>query len=408
MAFGLPQKEKTHQDDFELNQYGSIEDFSMNSVSRVFLAKSFKEKRETKIYSFKFNYKKIDKFIEKIKEEQFVALVSKKSFLKDERRDKGEINIWHKKNALLYFISTKHNDTVGLDFFFFDYDEHLFVSFVDFLKELSLSYENKGAGIEREVYVLGKSQTSFFLNELPRKIKDKFIPEHYNIELHDKFELIKTELAKSNPSGRLVVMTGVPGSGKTHLVKSIIGELESKYVFIPPNLLPNLSDPDLISALIDNSDDGWIGVDQNGDPIYGETSAKSIVLIIEDADMALVDRDKYKDKVNLACMSNILNFSDGIIGSLIDVRIIVTTNYLKKDLDKAILRNGRLLTCIECNYISYEQCETIWNKNIDKFKFYAQEELDKLITREYTLANIYELINFCKREGRMKNEQDKD
>jgi ATP-dependent 26S proteasome regulatory subunit len=124
--------------------------------------------------------------------------------------------------------------------------------------------------------------------------------------------------------------------------------------------------------------------------------------------MALVDRDKYKDKVNLACMSNILNFSDGIIGSLIDVRIIVTTNYLKKDLDKAILRNGRLLTCIECNYISYEQCETIWNKNIDKFKFYAQEELDKLITREYTLANIYELINFCKREGRMKNEQDKD
>jgi SpoVK/Ycf46/Vps4 family AAA+-type ATPase len=68
---------------------------------------------------------------------------------------------------------------------------------------------------------------------------------------------------------------------------------------------------------------------------------KPTILILEDADDALIARDQNLGaKASLAAM---LNLSDGILGAVLDLRIIATTNQKIENVDNAILRPGRLL-----------------------------------------------------------------
>ena len=66
-------------------------------------------------------------------------------------------------------------------------------------------------------------------------------------------------------------------------------------------------------------------------------------LILEDADQCLVSRDKD----NIASVQSLLNLGDGILGSLLDLRIVATTNAHELHLDEAISRPGRLSKMLE-------------------------------------------------------------
>lgn len=152
--------------------------------------------------------------------------------------------------------------------------------------------------------------------------------DNYTDEVVEAFGKAKKVLSEAKPLGRIVLMDGPTGTGKTHLVKSLIAEVKSTFVLVPSTLVPKLSDPSLFMYL----------------SRYTDTS-RPLVIIVEDADQYITSREKE----NVGVLSSILNFGDGILGELLNMRLVLTTNSShltgtnkNNSIDEAILRPGRL------------------------------------------------------------------
>ncbi len=158
---------------------------------------------------------------------------------------------------------------------------------------------------------------------------------NYNKQVLSAYDHVVADLASPSPCGRLTILSGSPGTGKTWLVRSLLsGVKTAAFVVVPPQLVPELGSPDILPAL---------------------TSAKSefngpICLILEDADRVLVNRDKG----DMSAISSMLNLGDGILGAVLDIRILATTNAEKLDMDPATRRAGRL-----CRYIQVDPLEPV-------------------------------------------------
>lgn len=151
----------------------------------------------------------------------------------------------------------------------------------------------------------------------------------------DPYDHVVEDLRTESPCGRLVILAGAPGTGKTFLVRSLLSEVtKAAWILVPPQLMPELGSPDILPAL---------------------TSAKNefdgpIVLIIEDADQCLVQRRQG----DMSAISSMLNLGDGILGSILDIRILATTNAKTLEMDEATRRPGRLCRYIEVGTITPE------------------------------------------------------
>jgi SpoVK/Ycf46/Vps4 family AAA+-type ATPase len=109
------------------------------------------------------------------------------------------------------------------------------------------------------------------------------------------------------------------------------------------------------------------------------TENKDIVLVLEDAEKALVSRDvsEYTDVVQ-----SILNLTDGLLGGALNVSIIATFNIDKQKIDTAFLRKGRLRVSYEFKKLDLNQTLNLAKKlNKDTSK----------ITEGMTLADIYNI-----------------
>jgi hypothetical protein len=171
-----------------------------------------------------------------------------------------------------------------------------------------------------------------------------FEPENYLPEVGKRYDKVISEFTKKSPAGRLVIFEGPPGTGKTYLTRNLIHDLpHCRFILVPSHLIASLGDPGMIDTLIDE-----------------RSAAKKapLVLLVEDADMAVNAR--MAD--NMAAISSLLNFCDGIIGSVLDIRVIATTNSKMTDIDHAILRPGRLCEYIHIDKLSAEQANSIYSR----------------------------------------------
>lgn len=156
---------------------------------------------------------------------------------------------------------------------------------------------------------------------------------NYNPKILADYDHVVADLASPSPCGRLTILSGSPGTGKTFLVRSLLsGVKTAAFVVVPPQLVPELGSPEILPAL---------------------TTAKSefngpICLILEDADKLLVNRNAG----DMSAISSMLNLGDGILGSVLDIRILATTNAEKLDMDPATRRAGRL-----CRYVQVDPLE---------------------------------------------------
>lgn len=133
----------------------------------------------------------------------------------------------------------------------------------------------------------------------------------------------------SNPSGgKLVLMHGPPGTGKTRSILALLSEWRD---WCTASVVTDtdrfFGDPTYINSLVFSSDG----------------MANWMVLVLEDADdyLAVGGREKKGQAI-----SRLLNLADGIVGQGINLLTLMTTNVDVEELNPAVTRNGRCLANI--------------------------------------------------------------
>lgn len=161
-----------------------------------------------------------------------------------------------------------------------------------------------------------------------------------NLYYEDDFkaidELIFTRLNKSNDKG-IVLLHGIPGTGKTTYLRYLIGRLKKRVLFLSPSMAGGLMQPTFLELLIRNP---------------------NTVLVIEDAENIIMDRKVTGDST----VSNLLNLSDGLLADCMNVQIICTFNSELSLIDSALLRKGRLIARYEFGKLSALKAQYLSDK----------------------------------------------
>lgn len=220
------------------------------------------------------------------------------------------------------------------------------------------------------VYMLMADRNGCSFKSLPNKITDHLESRNYSPEVMVGFNRIVEDLKNKHPKGRIGIFDGAPGTGKTFLIRGLLTTVtETLFVFVSPKDLVNLTGPEILPALIDFASD------------FGEDN-KSITLLVEDADECIAPRGSD----NMSAISSVLNLGDGILGQLLDIRIIMTTNAKRSEMDSAITRPGRLSALIHVDKLPTVQANMVYNRLLGNTWGLETEPF----TQKTTLAEVYQ------------------
>ena len=232
-----------------------------------------------------------------------------------------------------------------------------------FLEDFIISELDKSDVIHSsKIYIIYKGD--YGLNLKPFKIKSfdksskiKF-EDLYNDDFIEVSKRIEEHLSNdSNSISRngITLLQGDVGTGKTSYLRHLIRNLNKKVIYLPPDLSPEISSPVFISFLMEHPDS---------------------ILVIEDAETILKTREAGGNQA----VSNILNMSDGILGDALSIQIICTFNAPIDDIDKALLREGRLIEIYNFGPLSEDKTKNLFTK------VYGSGEPPK---KKMTLAQIF-------------------
>ena len=156
----------------------------------------------------------------------------------------------------------------------------------------------------------------------------------------------------------LLLFSSAPGAGKSFFIKHLASIVDRKFIYLSESVLSQgLDSPALIEIL---------------------TMNRGCVVVIEDAEKFLISREENPNSF----VSNLLNASDGILGDILDFRLILTHNMTKLEaIDPAVTRKGRMLYQHEFKPLSV----------VDANKKLEQLGVDYRTTKPMSLAEIYNL-----------------
>jgi ATP-dependent 26S proteasome regulatory subunit len=135
----------------------------------------------------------------------------------------------------------------------------------------------------------------------------------------------------------LVVLHGKPGTGKTSYIRYLIASVKKNVIFLPPNMASAVTNPELISILVDHPNS---------------------ILVIEDAENIVIDRERNGNSP----VSALLNISDGLLADSLSVQIICSFNTDISKIDGALMRKGRLIAKYEFAELQTEKAQKLSNK----------------------------------------------
>lgn len=203
-----------------------------------------------------------------------------------------------------------------------------------------------------EINIITQNNNGLDLKQLEIKPTQLDIGLYYNDDFKPIDEVIKERLAKENDKG-IILLHGLPGTGKTTYLRHLIGSIKKKVLFVSPSVAGNLMNLEFIDLLIDNP---------------------NAVVVIEDAENIIMDR-KYSPN---SSVSNLLNISDGLLSDCLNVQIICTFNSDLHLVDNALMRKGRLIAKYE-----FGKLDTVKAQQLSKHLGF-----DTKICKPMTLAEI--------------------
>lgn len=217
--------------------------------------------------------------------------------------------------------------------------------------------------------LLQASQNGFHIHEVD--ISENRHMDETKLDLHFGSNIIKLQkhVIKSlneDPSG-LHLFQGVAGSGKTSYLNHLTAELAETHrlIYLPISSFQFICSPEAIGLWISLAEESWNG--------------KKNIIIIEDAE-ALIQSRENVGAAQGSVVSTLLNISDGLLGNVLSLHVIATINTECQNIDKALLRSGRLRT-----YNEFKALDSDQSKRLADHLGKSLPDKDK----GYTLAEIY-------------------
>lgn len=156
------------------------------------------------------------------------------------------------------------------------------------------------------------------------------IVTNYALGIEQGYRKMRKMLTDPNPTeGRVTLISGPPGTGKTHLLQGLVAD-GIRAILVSPEIASELATPGLQSFLRSHA------AQQTG----------PIVLFIEDADLILRRRDEHPH--GFSPLSAFLNATDGLLADILDIRVVATINeWDTARVDPAVCRSGRMAVRID-------------------------------------------------------------
>jgi hypothetical protein len=196
-----------------------------------------------------------------------------------------------------------------------------------------LKFEKKEAKT-KEISLIINSGSYLSTREIEIKKLKIDLDLHYNEGFKDIHQSILKTLKTNNSKG-LFLFHGEPGTGKSTYIKYLIHSQKKKVVFLSPKMAGNLDAMAFTEFLIDN---------------------KNIVLVIEDAEDLIISRENHPNSQ----LSFLLNLTDGLLADSLGIQIIATFNTELKNIDKALLRKGRLSAIYEFKALAADRANKLF------------------------------------------------
>jgi hypothetical protein len=221
-----------------------------------------------------------------------------------------------------------------------DYCEILHNGLVDpFIKEVTSvvrKFKNREKRKQYEINLITTGDKGLVLKSMEFKKTKLDLASYYEDDFQAIDQLIFKRLNTNDDKG-IVLLHGIPGSGKTTYLRYLIGRLKKRVLFLSPAVAHNIMQPDFIDLLIDNP---------------------NTILVIEDAENIIMDR---KTTGN-SSVSNLLNLSDGLLADCMNVQVVCTFNSDLSQVDSALMRKGRLIAKYEFGKLSVSKAQSLSGK----------------------------------------------
>lgn len=183
-------------------------------------------------------------------------------------------------------------------------------------------------GQKAKIGIVSASQGDYYVKDFSMENK---IPKLTDMDLHygESFTEFNNSLItrlKDNTKG-LILFHGDPGTGKTHYIRYLLGELskiDKTILYFSPAMAERISSPEMMSFL-----STWIAEQD-----------KDCIILIEDAEPLLESRTGGNRTEGI---TNLLNMTDGILNDMLGITVIATFNISIHKIDSALLRPERLI-----------------------------------------------------------------
>lgn len=206
-------------------------------------------------------------------------------------------------------------------------------------------YDDDDDGPKNTVSTLVQTPQGFDFLQI-KDISRKFVPDNYPPDIAEAFTKAVRNIKAKQPFGRLTLLSGKPGTGKTFFIRGLIDCVkEAQFVLVDPNIMANINQPSLIRTFLS----------------FANKKAAT-VLLLEDADSCLVSR--MSD--NIGYISSLLNLTDGIYGDALNIHVVASTNQDKIEIDEALKRPGRLNQTLTFRPLSEEEALRIFRRETGK------------------------------------------